>query len=79
MLSGKINYETLDIYKLSQEFVLHTYSITETFPESESNNLVSQLRRAATSVPLNIAEGSGAVSYRVFLNFLGYGGRNVLR
>ncbi len=78
MLCGKINYKNLEIYQLAHEFVLDTYKFTEAFPQHEGSNLVSQMRRAACSVPLNIAEGTGGVSYRVFLNFLGFSYRSCL-
>jgi four helix bundle protein len=42
------------------------------FPEKEKDNIISQMRRSATSVPLNIAEGSVKKSQKEFLNFLGY-------
>jgi len=42
------------------------------FPEKEQDNIISQMRRAVTSIPLNIAEGSVKKSYRAFLQFLTY-------
>lgn len=42
------------------------------FPEKEKDNIISQMRRAVTSIPLNIAEGSVKKSSREFLNFLSY-------
>jgi len=65
-----VNYRNLEIYKLAHQFVLDTYVLLENFPEFEGNNLASQLRRAATCLPLNIAEGSGAKSNKIFLNYL---------
>lgn len=70
MLAGKINYKKLEIYELSHQFVLHIYKICSSFPVYESNNITSQLRRASTCLPLNISEGSGAGSFKVFLNYL---------
>jgi len=64
------NFRDLDIYKLAHQFVLDIYELVKDFPKSEDNNLTSQLRRAATCLPLNIAEGSGANSNKIFLNFL---------
>ena len=65
-----VNYKKLDIYYLAHEFVLETYKLCEGFPKLEDNNVTSQLRRAATCLPLNIAEGSGAGSNKIFLNYL---------
>jgi len=63
-------YKNLEIYSIAKELVVVMYKLCETLPSQESNNLSSQLRRASTSLPLNIAEGSGAASYRGFLFFL---------
>ena len=42
------------------EFISHVYSVTATYPNHEFYGLVNQIRRAAISIALNIAEGSGA-------------------
>ena len=60
----------------NEELVEMYYEITKKFPQYEHDNLTSQLRRAATGLPLNIAEGSGSWSRRVFLNFLGFAYRS---
>ena len=52
------------------DFIEEIYRITEKFPTKELYGLTSQLRRAATSVALNIAEGSGAGSDIEFNRFL---------
>jgi len=65
-----IDYKKLDIYYLAHDFVLSIYELVKLFPNYEDNNLISQLRRAATCLPLNIAEGSGARSNKIFLNYL---------
>lgn len=65
-----VDYKKLEIYHLSQQFVLDIYALVKNFPDCESNNLVSQITRAATSIPLNIAEGSAAGSYKIFLNYV---------
>lgn len=72
-LNMPLDYRKLNIYDLAHQFVLDVYKATEAFPESEHKNLSSQLRRAAVSIPLNIAEGSSRRSKKEFLNFLNYG------
>jgi four helix bundle protein len=47
------------------------YKATRTFPQDERFGLTNQLRRAAVSVPSNIAEGRGRLTKREFLHFLG--------
>ena len=51
------SFEQLIVWQKAHEFVLGVYRITETFPRSETYGLTSQLRRAAVSIPANIAEG----------------------
>jgi four helix bundle protein len=53
------------------ELVVSVYSVTTTFPQHEQYGLVSQLRRAAVSVPANIAEGAARNGSKEFLHFLG--------
>ncbi len=52
------------------DLVVSVYEITKTFPKEETYGLVSQLRRAAISVPSNIAEGACDRSNEQFRNFL---------
>ena len=58
----KLNHKKLNVYKSSINLVSEIYKLTETFPASENFGLISQLRRAAVSVPSNIAEGSARSS-----------------
>ena len=53
----KLAHTNLDIYKVSTDFVLECYKITKCFPADERFTLIQQIRRAALTVFLNIAEG----------------------
>ena len=55
----KFNFEELKVYNKALEFVEQVYSITKNFPSEERFRLTSQFIRAATSIALNIAEGTG--------------------
>ena len=50
--------EELDVFKLAHELALKTYSTTKVFPKEETFSLVDQMRRAATSVGMNLMEGA---------------------
>lgn len=55
---GKIErFEDLEVWKKAHGLVMEIYHITRDFPKDEKFGLVSQMRRAAISVPANIAEG----------------------
>jgi four helix bundle protein len=58
----KLAHTNMEVYKYSQSLTLEVYKITKELPESEKFNLISQLRRAALSVHLNLAEGSSRKS-----------------
>ena len=53
------DFRSLDVWKKSHELVLAIYRVTAAFPKSELYGLTSQIRRAAASIPANIAEGCG--------------------
>lgn len=55
----QFRFEQLNVYKKSLDFVDAVYDVAHKFPQNELFALNSQLRRAATSIVLNIAEGSG--------------------
>ena len=64
------SYRDLIVWSKSMELVECIYRLTSTFPREEIYGLTNQLRRAAISIPSNIAEGQGRQSTREFLNFL---------
>ncbi|MFO7614761.1 MAG: four helix bundle protein [Bacteroidales bacterium] len=52
----------LSVWKKAHSFVIDIYLVTKSFPKDELYGLTSQLRRAAVSIPANIAEGFGRLS-----------------
>ena len=65
-------YKNMEIFQLSYALAIDIHKILDKFPTKEKENIVSQMRRAVTSIPLNIAEGSVKKSYKGFLTFLEY-------
>ena len=63
-------HEQLDVWRLAMQLVIGIYKLTEPFPSHEQFGLTAQLRRAAVSVPLNIAEGKGRYHRKEFIQFL---------
>lgn len=64
------SYRDLAIWKLGKELVTDIYRLTVNFPKSEFYGMVSQLRRAAVSVPSNIAEGFNRYQNNEYRRFL---------
>ena len=63
-------FENLEVWKLSRIFTNTIYSVTKNFPKEEIFAMTNQIRRAALSITLNIAEGSDRKSDVEFIRFL---------
>lgn len=63
------DFDELEVYRLSLNLADWVYEITNGFPEEEKYNAISQLRRAATSIGANIAEGFGRYHYKENIQF----------
>jgi four helix bundle protein len=68
----------LDVWKLSLDYIDLIYKVAESLPRSEEYNLKSQITRAATSIALNIAEGSQGQSDAEQARFLGMAIRSLI-
>ncbi len=66
----KYNFEKLEVWQLSLEFIQETYKVTSGFPKNENFGLTSQLKRAAVSISANIAEGAGRRYRKDFMRYL---------
>jgi four helix bundle protein len=64
------NYRDLIFWQRAMELVLEVYRCTKTFPREEKYGLVSQMRRAAVSIPSNVAEGKRRYSRKEITQFL---------
>lgn len=64
------DFHKLIIWQRSHQLALKVYSISKLFPKDELFGLTSQIRRAVSSIPTNIAEGCGRASNRDFAHFL---------
>ncbi|MFC1808236.1 four helix bundle protein [Candidatus Omnitrophota bacterium] len=62
--------ERLELYNLAREYRKRVYDLIHKLPEEEKYNLISQMRRAATSLTNNIAEGHGRYHYQENIQFL---------
>lgn len=71
-------FEKLQVWQLALEYLDLIYEIAEQLPKSEEYNLKSQIKRAATSVALNIAEGSTAQTDQEQARFIGLAIRSLV-
>lgn len=66
------NFKELQVWQKAMEIVVFTYQLTTGFPKEEKYGLISQIQRAAISIPSNIAEGCGRVSDKDFQRFISF-------
>lgn len=64
------DFKKIQVWQKAHTFVLSVYKTTEHFPREELFGLTSQIRRAATSIPTNIAEGAGRETQQEFVRFI---------
>jgi four helix bundle protein len=67
---GIESYRDLEVWKVGMNLAELCYLTTRSFPKEEMFGMISQIRRAATSVPANIAEGYGGETTKEYLRFL---------
>ena len=67
-MSTPFTYRDLDAWKFGMDLVEQCYRVTANFPKSELYGLTSQMRRAAISIPSNVAEGRCRHSTKVYIN-----------
>jgi four helix bundle protein len=76
MNDDAFDFEKLVVYQKALKYVAYVYSITKVYPKEEQYSLVDQFRRAATSICLNTAEGSGGTKLE-FKQFLKIARRSI--
>ena len=64
------SHRDLIVWQKAMDLVVRVYRVTESFPKTEIYGLTSQIRRAVTSIPANIAEGQGRRLTKEFVYFL---------
>jgi four helix bundle protein len=69
--SGAKTVEDLEVFWLAHQLTLRTYEITRRFPREEQFGIVAQLRRGASSVCANLAEGAGRLNRPEYRQFVG--------
>jgi four helix bundle protein len=72
------NFEKPEVWHLALEFIDEMYQLAARLPKSEDFNLKSQITRAATSIALNIAEGSTGQTKQEFARFIGLANRSLV-
>ncbi len=69
-MTGSMSYKDLIAWKKAMDFVVYVYEAIKSLPDNEKYGLASQMKRAAVSIPSNIAEGHGRNLKKVFSNHL---------
>ena len=69
-MKTKFSFVNLEVWQNAREFVVAVYKVISSFPNTEKYGLGDQLRRAAVSIPSNIAEGSGRSSIKEKIHFI---------
>ena len=64
------NYQDLDVWKRGMDIAVTVFNLTKSYPSDEKYGMISQMRRAANSIPANIAEGWARQSNKEFQYFL---------
>ena len=64
------SYRDLEVWQQAMDLAVECYKVTQRFPKTEMFGIVSQIRRSASSVPANIAEGHGREGRAHFVQFL---------
>lgn len=59
-----------EVFQLADQLVLEVYRVTAKFPKSEAFGMTGQMRRAAASIPMNLAEGAARAGAREFAQFI---------
>ncbi|MAP53797.1 four helix bundle protein [Altibacter sp.] len=65
-----MNHKEMEVWKRSMDLVEYIYRVSKKFPKDETYGLTSQIRRAAVSIPSNIAEGAARKGDKELLQFL---------
>ena len=63
-------HKKLDLWNAAMDLVVTIYEVTDSFPRGERYSLTDQIRRAASSIPSNVAEGAGRQTKKEFTNYL---------
>ncbi|MBR4135110.1 MAG: four helix bundle protein [Bacteroidales bacterium] len=69
MMAYSFSFERLEVWQLARTFLKNIYPIIDTFPQKEKYNLTDQIRRAATSIVLNLAEMTSCSSLKEQAHF----------